>query len=561
MELRALEEWGLGIQPNPVQSRQKHPDINDEPVENLTEYSWSEYSEISSQTDASNLGHYNGLNEGPGNFAAQSLFKFRSRRRHVCIYCKQSFVKLGDHLIAKHKDKDKVRQLTALKNENNEEYLKFLSSLRQAGAETEVITKIKESNGDCVIQTERGTANVSEVSKCKGCRKYLKKTSFYKHKCADKCRESIDFRFIGLDWYENDLQNHIFNKLRKDDVGDLVRKDPLFKKLAQSLFRRVKGSTHRLQELAGSIRSKLRLIAKVFISFKVLRNSDETTASQMFECANVELLEQAIIDSSRGSDNEVKHSLRLSIGSAFKSSIESLLQMSCYQNLGDEINRLNKIEAAFKDVWKRSIATSEDHLKCTSLTALPKPCSGNKDADIDAFHTYCKSKLLEFSLNGVSSKQYYKNIRQFACARLSVFNGVRGGECCRLTVAEAVKGLISEWYEPRDITTNDDIRFAERVKIMMVMGKTTNTQVYVPQDCLEAIKVLIDSEIRSICGINDDNVYVFTFGKGHDSHVKSYMEIATVCKLGNINQVGLTKPWHKQLSIDVEDDNDCASPS
>ena len=56
----------------------------------------------------------------------------------------------------------------------------------------------------------------------------------------------------------------------------------------------------------------------------------------------------------------------------------------------------------------------------------------------------------------------------------------------------------------------------------------------------------MDEEIRKSCGVALGNKYVFTYGRGTDSHVKGTHEIREVCKIGGLKKVGATLERKRQ---------------
>ena len=118
---------------------------------------------------------------------------------------------------------------------------------------------------------------------------------------------------------------------------------------------------------------------------------------------------------------------------------------------------------------------------------------------------------------------------------------IRGGQVSRLTVSEAIKGLEDAWYRDTDIVNEGDENFTRKIKTMMVLGKTKRTEMYVLEDCIRAIELLCDTQIRALFKIHNKNQFVVTFGKNVNSHVMGTSEILSVCKEGNINMFKLRK--------------------
>ena len=75
-------------------------------------------------------------------------------------------------------------------------------------------------------------------------------------------------KYIGMSNYEKEVQVEIFDRLRNDELGMIIKNSPLLRDLASTFFRKCKGSVFKTQEVSDSIRGKLRLLAKLYIEFK-----------------------------------------------------------------------------------------------------------------------------------------------------------------------------------------------------------------------------------------------------------------------------------------------------
>ena len=68
-----------------------------------------------------------------------------------------------------------------------------------------------------------------------------------------------------------------------------------------------------------------------------------------------------------------------------------------------------------------------------------------------AFHRLYYQKIAEVLGSVLNCNTDFRKLRMYTCARLTIFNGRRGGEVSRLAVSEAIKGLEDAWYRGREM--------------------------------------------------------------------------------------------------------------
>ena len=107
----------------------------------------------------------------------------------------------------------------------------------------------------------------------------------------------------------------------------------------------------------------------------------------------------------------------------------------------------------------------------------------------------------------------YAEIRDLVVCRLTRFNARRGGEPSRLSLEEWSYAINDEWLQTDRLAKMDEMEQAlfKQIKVTFQTGKRDNhlVPVQIPTALVEAIKTLVNPEIRSFCTIHKANNYLF----------------------------------------------------
>jgi hypothetical protein len=165
------------------------------------------------------------------------------------------------------------------------------------------------------------------------------------------------------------------------------------------------------------------------------------------------------------------------------------------------------------------------------------------------------------SLNKLSADTYkfiseaeYTFLRDLAVCRLTLLNARRGGEPSRLTLSqwrEAENEVWKQNQKPAVIHSPEDLSLLERYKVAYQPGKGNSKLVPVifPDDCLPALRLLADPEIRKDAGVNKYNIYLFPCTNLSDRHVTGSFSIRTIGSKANVTNITATKVRHRAATV------------
>ncbi|KAJ8049935.1 hypothetical protein HOLleu_02904 [Holothuria leucospilota] len=246
----------------------------------------------------------------------------------------------------------------------------------------------------------------------------------------------------------------------------------------------------------------------------------------MFKRKNFNELEETIreITTSDGSEG-LKYGLKNELKFLIKKA-SFLLKADLLVNEEDKAAKeLEKIETEFEMRKHDLFADSEYQMLKNRQTKIRKPQEQPLEEDVPNNKEWdaCKFSLL----------------RDLAACRLTLFNGRRGGEPCRLTLQEWMDAAEDKWLNPDEIDRIKDPierELIKKTKIAFQTGKGSNrlVSVLIPQDCIDAVTVLSKPDIRTIGGIPTSNKYLLPFTQQSLDHPSGYYCVNRIANMAGI---------------------------
>ena len=168
---------------------------------------------------------------------------------------------------------------------------------------------------------------------------------------------------------------------------------------------------------------------------------------------------------------------------------------------------------------------------------LRKPANLPLDEDIRTIRNFALKKISEIVSTYVLDAHSFIELRDVICARLTLFNGRRGGEPARLLIRELQEGLNEDWVEKNKLDPLEQ-KLSCQLKITYQSGKGNLALVplIIPDDTIEGLKILIDLEIRSQVGVNVENKYVFPCTQNSPNHICGTHAISMLCEKTRVQQ-------------------------
>jgi hypothetical protein len=187
-------------------------------------------------------------------------------------------------------------------------------------------------------------------------------------------------------------------------------------------------------------------------------------------------------------------------------------------------------------------------------TRLRRPQQLPREEELQRLRTYIlqrtKTMLEDPYLKWTVTE--YVELRDMACARLTLFNARRGGEPARLKLADWHDASNQVWFDRSRVEAMpaEEKEFFSGCTIMYQTGKGINhlVPVIVPTDTVPALQKLADIEMRKECGILEDNPYLFPSSQSSEGHASGWHTISRVCESAGVQQSEVTATKMRYLA-------------
>jgi len=372
------------------------------------------------------------------------------------------FARLTRHITKVHKNDERViKALDLPKHEKN----RMFSVFKAEGINQYNEEQIQKDNP--IYARERKARVCDKLVKCSHCNRFLSKSFYTRHKrkctadtgrCSSVCAIPVeDFKDPPVAVKES-FKADVLSNMRDDEVGLLVKKDPIILMIGSRLFGVVKRRFNKKDEVINKIRTDMRRLGHLYTRFKSMNPTKTSSkdSSDMFLCENFKALEDAIDDftdtnaetQKAGLKNQLYYLLLKSAGkliahymiskeTSLKKEVEDFVILLKYRKddvFGNAIYDLNE---------RRNI-----NLKKPSALPLESDINLVKTHALEVMEKYQKDPFHKWDLHS------FKELRDCVCTRLTMYNGRRGGEPARLLVREWKEALNGSWLDEQRTVEN-----------------------------------------------------------------------------------------------------------
>jgi len=159
-----------------------------------------------------------------------------------------------------------------------------------------------------------------------------------------------------------------------------------------------------------------------------------------------------------------------------------------------------------------------------------KPANLPDDELVDNLKKYWSAVTTKASFAMELPENVFCSVRDAACARLTIYNGRRGGEPARLFIYQWLEAINGVWLREKvrdsykhEIETGNHITYKE--------GKgNRQVPVFIPPDLVDALRFLCSVEVRKESRVSLQNKYVFPSTHMSDNHVSGWHALDICCK-------------------------------
>ena len=460
-------------------------------------------------------------------YLLHATFLPEKKTHRPCVYCKTYFADLRSHFLHCHEMEEKVRKLRDSQPKSRER-MEILNSLRKEGmyAMNEHIV----SNGGRSSELIPQRASEGEKVICSGChgtfsRKYFKKHSL---RCDNSLPEKIGILSANLD----EFQEKVLKGMDDDSTLYVVKNDPAILSVGKHIFSSAKIGKEKESRIKA--RTAMRRLAKL------VQNSDQEIVNikQLISVKNFEALETAIVKLCSNEQGGVNAGVKVALGSLIRLTVRVLNVAAITAQESEAKKELTDFLELFNLNYAKIFSAAEYQLKEKRQRENRKPHSLPDEKSLGCLRTYLLDKL---SSEEVTSANYVQ-LRRICLARLTLLNGRRGSEVARMLIKDFEER--NSWLE-RNLTEKDEL-ILKSFTITYVMGKGISLiPIIIPRDCEKIMEALADEQLRQLCGIAEENKFLFAYTQKSKDPVTGYNEIDIVCKQLGIPTISATRNRHR----------------
>ncbi|XP_065681295.1 uncharacterized protein LOC124817083 [Hydra vulgaris] len=320
----------------------------------------------------------------------------------------------------------------------------------------------------------------------------------------------------------------------------------------------LKRKKDKVSETKKLVRSRMRLTARLYLSFKSIYNNQKAVkldnilnnAADKYCREVITIVGEAINSLSKKSNEDLDHLLLSAQKSGLKISILNLLKLTAKFLIGYFLVKNDDLKSQRVVDFLKVLNLYEDdlfgdayyNLNYRKNIDLQKPINLPNE-DVQLLIEEC-NKIM----NSIDDFQHpcesFVTIRSATATCLTIFNARRGGEPVRLHLF-----LWNEALNKQNLPEEFDI---EQMFITYQTGKGSDHTVPVlfPPECIKAMRYLTNKEVRKNAGIPDENQYIFASTQKSMSHACGWHCINEILiRLDKKGAINATQNRHRIATI------------
>eukprot|EP00111_Clytia_hemisphaerica_P013333 TCONS_00039138-protein len=333
-----------------------------------------------------------------------------------------------------------------------------------------------------------------------------------------------------------------------DDVSDLAKTDPLILVVGARIYNGNKSKSEKLNEVEKRVRSTMRLLSRILLKFRQ-SYGEKKDLSVVFHMTNLKHLRFAIEELTE-SEEAIKSGLKVQIQNVIKQSAKVLEAHFLIEGKSQEATDVCDFVKVFHLVEDEIFNGALYAIKQKRNKTTRKPANLPDEDLVQELKAYILKVTLKSNFIFQSPKDVFVDVRDAACARLTMFNGRRGGEPARLYVYQWTEALKGDWIRPKlrqdyiaSVKTKNRITYQEGKGLKQVC-------VFFPPDCVDSMIFLCDPDVRREVDIPKTNTFVFPSTQQSKNHVEGWHALTNSCKKGGItSKINGTMNRHRVSSL------------
>lgn len=509
--------------------------------------SMGEVIDTDAESDADSIG------ENEKNHTSSQQIKKRSKPKvhRPCLYCGIMQSALTRHLINKHSEEAAVIKAKSLQKR---EKISAFDDLRKQGILKHNQNELKKPNPVYIRERHNESNSNDQLVICSKCKGWYSKTYKARHQvhCGRNTGQVmmpvIPVKSLSLVEFGDDFKC-LLNDMIIDRVSTVAKTDRLILVIGSRTFNSHKCKKEKISGVKRRVRALMRLLSRMYIKFQESIDISHVS-SDMFKVENMKHLRSAIDELTQENGDEEKSGLKVQIQNAIKDSIKILHAHYIVEGDKSEAAALDDFCKVFTIVQHELFNSALYNIRQKRNKATRKPGNLPEENVIEELNSYLKGVTATDYIVYKLPSTIFIEVRDAACARLTIYNGRRGGEPARLYIyqwKEAVDGI---WIRPaaRDLY-KEELESGNRITFQEGKGNKL-VPIFIPPDLVAAISFLCSDEARNALDVPDSNKYVFPSIKGSENHISGWHSLMNCCKRANLEgKVNGTMNRHRVSTI------------
>uniref|UniRef100_A0A7M5UR60 Uncharacterized protein n=2 Tax=Clytia hemisphaerica TaxID=252671 RepID=A0A7M5UR60_9CNID len=482
--------------------------------------------------------------------------KKKKKPKRPCPYgCVRKQSVLSRHLKLQHKDEPAIIQILAKPKELQN---KLFDNLKKEGIFKYNQKEMLKDN-PCYMRERRSkdsakiiTAN--DIVVCSECKGTYSKSFKARHQI--ECGKTggkvmipmIPVKDMIVTEYPADFKD-VINKMKLDEISKLAKTDQYILIVGARIFNGNKCKSEKMQEVETRVRSHMRLLSRLLLKF-IESLGIATDLRSMFDRTNMKHLRYAIESLTETEANEQKSGLKVQIQNVIKLAAKTLEAHFLIEGDNNSSIMICEFVKVFHLVENELFNGALYKIKQKRNKSTRRPENLPDEEIVQDLKKYLLDVMLKenFIFNPPSNE--YVQVRDATCARLTMFNGRRGGEPARLFTYQWKEALEGLWLRPkvreqykREVKTKNRITYQE--------GKgDKQVCVFFPPDTVDAMIFLCDEKVRVEAGVSKLNKFAFPSTGNSLLHTDGWAALTTCCKKAGIDsKINGTLNRHRVSSI------------
>jgi hypothetical protein len=493
--------------------------------------------------------------------------KHSDRPARPCPFCGAFKVRLTRHIKTVHKNEDTVGKCLS---QNLTEQRAVFKQLKRTGIMKHNM-KIAGQK-DVILQRERKCKHQGSAVVCDSCSGVFNRRWFSAHRQICVGNQNVLPRPVNASVFFSSLKvsqefkTEVLSKFTNDEVGRFCQQNETLIMIGYKLYLKVKSRKDKKVEVKRSVMADMRRLGHVYSHFRNIaqQHNGNTSADNfsvsvldMFRRQYFNILEEACAAytaADESSDGKDKSGLQLALYYLLVKAAKIVKVFYLVNN--DSIKSTETGE--FLDVLHFSkdtmIGGAIYNTNKNRNTKLRRVDNLPNSTDVSKLKTHMCSRMQQLLDDKflLWSANEYVELRDLACARLTLFNARRGGEPARLLVSDWTDACNKVWFDKNRIQAMppDEKELMEKSFVMYQTGKGVNhlVPVIVPEDTVQALKKLTDATLRSQCGVKPDNLYLFPSTVSSESNVSGWHALSRACHAAGIKERKITATKMRHLA-------------